>query len=107
MKVDGRHFRSIWLAQDGWSVGAIDQRRLPHEFVIARLETADAAAFTVSLPDAAQHAVVRREPCRTVGAVVLGRRRKDLGDELDGGAPPAGRRAVTIRAGKAITIARR
>jgi methylthioribose-1-phosphate isomerase len=36
VKVDGRHFRSIWLEQDGWSVGAIDQRRLPHEFVIAR-----------------------------------------------------------------------
>ncbi len=28
MKVDGRHFRSIWLEPDGWSVGAIDQRRL-------------------------------------------------------------------------------
>ena len=38
MKVDGRHFRSIWLEPDGWSVGAIDQRRLPHEFVIARLD---------------------------------------------------------------------
>jgi len=25
MKVDGRHFRTIWLEQDGWSVGAIDQ----------------------------------------------------------------------------------
>ena len=47
MKVDGRHFRSIWLEQDGWSVGAIDQRRLPHEFVIARLETADAAADAI------------------------------------------------------------
>ena len=31
------HFRSIWLERDGWSVGAIDQRRLPHEFVVARL----------------------------------------------------------------------
>ena len=39
MKVDGRHFRSIWLEPDGWSVGAIDQRRLPHEFVVARLTT--------------------------------------------------------------------
>ncbi|SHM81699.1 S-methyl-5-thioribose-1-phosphate isomerase [Bradyrhizobium lablabi] len=47
MKVDGRHFRSIWLEPDGWSVGAIDQRRLPHEFVIARLETADAAADAI------------------------------------------------------------
>ncbi|MET3839696.1 S-methyl-5-thioribose-1-phosphate isomerase [Bradyrhizobium sp. OAE829] len=40
MKVDGRHFRSIWLEPDGWSVGAIDQRRLPHEFVIARMTSA-------------------------------------------------------------------
>jgi len=56
MKVDGRHFRSIWLAQDGWSVGAIDQRRLPHEFVIARLETADAAA------DAIRSMLVRGAP---------------------------------------------
>lgn len=47
MKVDGRHFRSIWLEPDGWSVGAIDQRRLPHEFVIARLETAQAAAEAI------------------------------------------------------------
>src|SRR4051794_41251500 len=47
MKVDGRHFRSIWLKQDGWSVGAIDQRHLPHEFVIAHLETADAAADAI------------------------------------------------------------
>ena len=39
MKVDGKHFRSIWREADGWSVGAIDQRRLPHEFVIARLTT--------------------------------------------------------------------
>src|SRR5437868_8923253 len=39
MKVDGRHFRSIWLEGDGWSVGAIDQRRLPHEFVVARIAT--------------------------------------------------------------------
>jgi methylthioribose-1-phosphate isomerase len=40
MKVDGKHFRSIWLEPDGWSVGAIDQRRLPHEFVVARMTSA-------------------------------------------------------------------
>ncbi len=56
MKVDGRHFRSIWLEPDGWSVGAIDQRRLPHEFVIARLETAAAAA------DAIRSMLVRGAP---------------------------------------------
>ena len=56
MKVDGRYFRSIWVAQDGFSVGAIDQRRLPHEFVIARLETAEAAA------DAIRSMLVRGAP---------------------------------------------
>ncbi|WP_166305625.1 S-methyl-5-thioribose-1-phosphate isomerase [Bradyrhizobium sp. 2S1] len=48
MKVDGRHFRSIWLEPDGWSVGAIDQRRLPHEFIIARLTTAEEAGEAIS-----------------------------------------------------------
>ena len=47
MKVDGRHFRSIWLEADGWSVGAIDQRRLPHEFVIARLTNAAEAGDAI------------------------------------------------------------
>ena len=44
MKVDGRHTRTIWLEPDGWSVGAIDQTRLPHRFETIRLVTvADAA----------------------------------------------------------------
>ncbi len=47
MKVDGRHFRSIWVEPDGWSVGAIDQRRLPHEFVVAALTSCDAAAEAI------------------------------------------------------------
>jgi len=47
MKVDGRHFRSIWLDEDGWSVGAIDQRKLPHEFVVARLTTCTEAAEAI------------------------------------------------------------
>jgi methylthioribose-1-phosphate isomerase len=47
MKVDGRHTRSIWLEPDGWSVGAIDQRRLPHEFVKATLTSCDAAADAI------------------------------------------------------------
>src|ERR1700743_3145804 len=56
MKVDGKHFRSIWRDIDGWSVSAIDQRRLPHEFVIARLATcADAA-------DAIRSMLVRGAP---------------------------------------------
>src|ERR1700704_4247227 len=47
MKVDGRHLRSIWLEPDGWSVSAIDQRRLPHNFVIARLTTCNSAADAI------------------------------------------------------------
>ena len=48
MKVDGRPYRSIWLEQDGWSVDAIDQRRLPHEFVLGRLTSCEAAAEAIS-----------------------------------------------------------
>ena len=47
MRVDGKHFRSIWLEPDGWTVGAIDQRKLPHEFVIAQLATVEAAADAI------------------------------------------------------------
>jgi methylthioribose-1-phosphate isomerase len=56
MKVDGRHIRSIWLEPDGWSVSAIDQRRLPHDFVIARMTDCDAAA------DAIRSMLVRGAP---------------------------------------------
>ncbi len=45
MKIDGQDTRSIWLENDGQSVGIIDQTLLPHRFVKARLATlADAAA---------------------------------------------------------------
>jgi methylthioribose-1-phosphate isomerase len=47
MKVDGKHFRSIWLEPDGWSVAAIDQRLLPHEFVVAQLKTCEDAAEAI------------------------------------------------------------
>ncbi|MFN4088170.1 MAG: S-methyl-5-thioribose-1-phosphate isomerase [Alphaproteobacteria bacterium] len=44
MKVDGTHYRSIWLNEDGWSVGVIEQTRLPHAFETIRLASlADAA----------------------------------------------------------------
>jgi methylthioribose-1-phosphate isomerase len=56
MKVDGKHFRSIWLEPDGWTVGAIDQRRLPHDFVVARLTDCDTAA------DAIRSMLVRGAP---------------------------------------------
>src|ERR1700722_8615409 len=45
MKVDGKSWRTIWLEADGWSVGVIDQTRLPHRFATKRLVSlADAAA---------------------------------------------------------------
>ena len=47
MKVDGRHIRSIWVEPDGVSVRAIDQRRLPHEFVVADIPDCDAAAEAI------------------------------------------------------------
>ena len=47
MKVDGKHFRSIWLEADGFSVSAIDQRRLPHEFVVVGIPDAAAAADAI------------------------------------------------------------
>jgi len=47
MKVDGKHYRSIWRNADGLSIGAIDQRRLPHEFVVATLATSAEAAEAI------------------------------------------------------------
>jgi methylthioribose-1-phosphate isomerase len=48
MNVDGKHYRTIWLADDGRSVEIIDQTRLPHAFVITRLETLDDAARAIA-----------------------------------------------------------
>src|SRR5664279_1636642 len=56
MKVDGRHIRSIWLEADGVTVSAIDQRRLPHHFVVEQLTNCDAAA------DAIRSMLVRGAP---------------------------------------------
>ena len=56
MKVDGRYFRSIWVEPDGVSVRAIDQRRLPHEFVVADIADCNAAA------DAIRSMLVRGAP---------------------------------------------
>jgi methylthioribose-1-phosphate isomerase len=45
MKIEGRHYRTIWPAEDGRGVMVIDQTRLPFEFALKRLET---------MPDAAE-----------------------------------------------------
>ena len=56
MNVGGKHYRTIWLADDGWSAHVIDQTKLPHEFVVSRLATMEDAA------DAISHMVVRGAP---------------------------------------------
>ena len=47
MKVGGRHYRSIELAEDGWSVLVVDQTRLPFEFGQRRLATLAEAAEAI------------------------------------------------------------
>jgi methylthioribose-1-phosphate isomerase len=48
MKVDGKPWRTIWLEPDGWSVGVIDQTRLPHRFETKRLVTLVDAADAIA-----------------------------------------------------------
>jgi methylthioribose-1-phosphate isomerase len=48
LKIDNGTYRSIWLADDGWSVKIIDQTKLPHEFSISSLTTVEEAADAIS-----------------------------------------------------------
>ncbi|MGW8303735.1 MAG: S-methyl-5-thioribose-1-phosphate isomerase [Desulfobacterales bacterium] len=41
MKVEGKNLRTIWLNADEKTVRIIDQRRLPHEFVLVDLHSVD------------------------------------------------------------------
>ena len=47
MKVGNNQYRSIWLADDGWAVEIIDQTKLPHQFIIVRLETMEQAGVAI------------------------------------------------------------
>jgi methylthioribose-1-phosphate isomerase len=47
MKIDAQSWRTIWLDEDGWSVGVIDQTRLPHDFATTRLTDLDSAAHAI------------------------------------------------------------
>lgn len=48
MKVQGRHYRTIWLDKSNEGViKIIDQRRLPHEFVIEDLKTVEEVATAI------------------------------------------------------------
>ena len=47
MNVDGKPCRTIWLRDDGWSVGIIDQTKFPHVFETVVLETLDDAVRAI------------------------------------------------------------
>ena len=47
MKIDGRHYRTIWPAADGWTVEIIDQTKLPHVLEIVQLKTVAEAAHAI------------------------------------------------------------
>ena len=47
MKINGKAYRTIWLAPDGWSVEIIDQTRLPHDLVMVPLKSAGDAARAI------------------------------------------------------------
>src|SRR5260370_37483892 len=90
MKVEGKHFRSIWLEPDGWTVGAIDQRRLPHDFVVARLTTCAAAA------DAIRSMLVRGAPLLGASAA-YGMALSMRADDSDGALDPACKTRMATR----------
>ncbi|WP_434056020.1 MAG: S-methyl-5-thioribose-1-phosphate isomerase [Roseibium sp.] len=47
MNVDGKKYRTIWLAQDGGSVEIIDQSKFPYAFEIIKLHTMEDAAHAI------------------------------------------------------------
>ncbi|NKB45073.1 MAG: S-methyl-5-thioribose-1-phosphate isomerase [Alphaproteobacteria bacterium] len=47
MKVDGTPYRSIWLADDGYTVCIIDQTKLPHRFETTELLSVEDAAIAI------------------------------------------------------------
>ncbi len=47
MKIDGKHYRSIELNENGWSVRIFDQRKLPWELVFVELTSRDQAATAI------------------------------------------------------------
>ncbi len=48
MNIHGKPTRTIWLADDGWTVEIIDQTRLPFELVTVRLQTLSQVEVAIS-----------------------------------------------------------
>jgi len=49
MKVNGKHYRSIWVESDGMTVGIIDQTKLPFEFIEKQLHSLEDAVEAISV----------------------------------------------------------
>ena len=47
MNVDGKPMRTIWVNEDGWSIGIIDQTKFPHRFETTTLRTLSDAARAI------------------------------------------------------------
>jgi methylthioribose-1-phosphate isomerase len=47
MKINGTSTRTIWLAKDGQGVEIIDQTKLPHDFVVVRLDSLEDAEAAI------------------------------------------------------------
>jgi methylthioribose-1-phosphate isomerase len=47
MLIDGKWMRSVWIEPDGWSVGIIDQTKLPHALKTLRLASLEDAAHAI------------------------------------------------------------
>jgi len=48
MRIDGKAYRTIWLADDGWGVEIIDQTVLPHRLEVARLSELEDAVVAIA-----------------------------------------------------------
>jgi methylthioribose-1-phosphate isomerase len=48
MRIHGESYRSIFLADDGWTVAVVDQTRLPFAFELRHLRSAEDAAAAIS-----------------------------------------------------------
>jgi methylthioribose-1-phosphate isomerase len=48
MKVDGTHYRTIWVEADRVTVGVIDQTKLPHRFATIRLTSLEDVARAIA-----------------------------------------------------------
>ncbi len=47
MKINDKQYRTIWVDDDGWTVGIIDQTKLPHVFETKALKSVSDAAFAI------------------------------------------------------------